>query len=154
MGITPPPKEPSFITISHILLPFVESVVKYENVQLFFTSLHPEGISLTVKTIPVVADLPASKKATGTLSHSAKLFCSFCLCTSDRLDDWMMHDCPLRDGLTVRNQAQAWLNERTKTGREALARKHGVRWTPLFLLSYYNPVQHIILGYMHNWLDS
>jgi len=34
---------------------------------------------------PLIADLEASRKASGFLSHAATMFCSFCLCKQEDL---------------------------------------------------------------------
>jgi len=59
-----------------------------------------------------------------------------------------------RNGTEVLQQAQAWLNMTTKTERERQATATGVRWTSLHRLPYRDPVRHIILGFMHNWLEG
>ncbi|KAL1666290.1 hypothetical protein GGF50DRAFT_18026, partial [Schizophyllum commune] len=61
---------------------------------------------------------------------------------------------PKRDGAVVRDQAEAWLKEATKSGRDALFKSTGVRWTPLHMLESYNPVKHVMLGFMHNTLEG
>ena len=55
------------------------------------TYSHPEGVDVTARIVPLVADLPAAKETGGFLSHAARMFCSFCLLTQDekhRLDYW------------------------------------------------------------------
>ena len=42
----------------------------------------------------------------------------------------------------------------TKSGRKAQAQSTGVRWTPLHRLPYWDPVKHVLLGYMHNWQEG
>ncbi len=41
-------------------------------------------------------------------------------------------------------------NCKTKTSREELERKLGVRWTPLLELDYYNAVEFHVIDPMHN----
>ncbi|KAL1671098.1 hypothetical protein EV122DRAFT_227114, partial [Schizophyllum commune] len=126
-GITPPPHAPSFITISHILQPFVQSVIPFKPPgQRIVTFRHPDGVMVTAKSIPLIMDMQASKKFTGFTSHA----------------------------LTVRAQATTWLQADTKQERESLAREHGVRWTPIYDLDYYDPVRHVVIGFMHNWLEG
>ena len=38
----------------------------------------------------------------------------------------------------------------TKSGREAQAWETGVQWTPLHCLPYWDPVKHVVLGFMHS----
>ncbi|KDR74787.1 hypothetical protein GALMADRAFT_70536, partial [Galerina marginata CBS 339.88] len=47
-----------------------------------------------------------------------------------------------------------WKALMTVTARDKLARKTGVRWTPLHDLPYWNPVKHLLLGFMHNFLEG
>jgi hypothetical protein len=53
---------------------------------------HPEGVNVTARIIPLVADLPAAREAGGFLSYAATMFCSICLLKQDekgRLDYWL-----------------------------------------------------------------
>ncbi|KAF8230707.1 hypothetical protein L208DRAFT_1041921, partial [Tricholoma matsutake] len=50
-------------------------------------------------------------------------------------------------------QAETWLHQTTKAGRNALQKTTGVQWTPLHNLPYWDPVKHVVLGFMHNWLE-
>ena len=156
VGLTPPPHLPDPTTISHLLDPVITSVVKYGVApgQDVPTSRHPNGVPVQAKIAPVIADLEGSRKVSGFLAHGATMFCSFCLCTKDQLEDLNMQSWQLRNGVQVRAQAEAWLNQTTKAGRNALAKSNGVRWTPLHRLPYWDPVKHVILGFMHNWLEG
>lgn len=156
IGITPAPHAPTMITISHIIQPFINSVLKYgiapgEQVPTF---AHPEGIPIQIKIAPLIADLEAARKAGGFMAHGATFFCSFCLCTSNQVEDLNLQSWTLRNGAEVRQQGQVWLNLTTKSDREAQAQATGVRWTPLHSLPYWDPVKHVMLGFMHNWLEG
>lgn len=109
---------------------------------------------MQVKTAPLIADLEASNKVAGFLSHAANLHCSFCLCTQEQMEDLNLQSWQLRNSAEVRAQADTWLHQSTKAGREAQETATGVRWTPLYRLSYWDPVKHVILGFMHNWLEG
>ncbi|KAF9471292.1 hypothetical protein BDN70DRAFT_977179, partial [Pholiota conissans] len=124
-GLTPPPHMPTATTICHLLDPILSSTTEYstalgKNVPTFY---HPdEGVPMQVRVAPLVADLEASRKVAGFLTHAATMFCSFCLLT--------------------------------KTAREALEIASGVRWSPFHHLPYWDPVKHVVLGFMHNWLEG
>src|SRR5271155_3686740 len=156
IGLTPPPHAPSMITISHIIQPFVNSVLKYSAIpgEHVSTFRHPEGIPMQIKIAPLIADLEASREAGGFMAHGATFFCSFCLCTSNHVEDLNLQFWTLRNGAKVRQQGQVWLNLTTKSDREAQAQATGVRWTPLHSLPYWDPVKHVMLGFMHNWLEG
>ncbi|KAL1660029.1 hypothetical protein GGF50DRAFT_64061, partial [Schizophyllum commune] len=120
-GITPPPHAPSFLTISHILHPFVQSMIAFKPPgQRVVTFRHPDGVMVSAKSIPLIMDMQASKKITGYTSHASGPLCS----------------------------------HYTKKEREGLAREHGVRWTPFYDLDYYDPAKHVVIGFMHNWLEG
>ncbi|KAI5898333.1 uncharacterized protein SCHCODRAFT_02611784 [Schizophyllum commune H4-8] len=156
VGITPPPNAPSAVTISHILHPFVACIRKYDSAvgSAVLTSKHPEGVYIRVKLAPLMADLLASKKFGGFGSPAHRYLCSHCLCPADEIEITNIAAWPKRDGAVVRGQAEAWLKEATKSGRDALFKSTGVRWTPLHMLKSYDPVKHVMLGFMHNTLEG
>jgi hypothetical protein len=156
IGLTPPPHAPDPTTISHLLDPVITSVAKYGVVpgQDVPTSRHPDGIAVQVKIAPLIADLEGSHKVGGFLAHSAMMFCSFCLCTDDQLEDLNIQSWEPCNGAQVRAQAEAWLHQITKAGQHAQETSTGVRWTPLHRLPYWDPVKHVVLGFMHNWLEG
>ncbi|KAI5827401.1 hypothetical protein K523DRAFT_391421 [Schizophyllum commune Tattone D] len=120
-GITPPPHAPSFLTISHILQPFVQSMLPFRPPgRSIATFGHPDGVMVSAKSIPLIMDMQASKKITGYTSHASGPHCS----------------------------------HYTKKEREHLAREYGVRWTPFYDLDYYDPAKHVVIGFMHNWLEG
>ena len=102
-GLTPPPHLPDPTTISHLLEPVIKSVAKYGAApgQNLPTSRHSDGISVKAKIAPVIADLEGSCKATGFLGHGATMFCSFCLCNSDQLEDLNIQSWELCNGAQV-----------------------------------------------------
>ncbi|KAJ3831515.1 hypothetical protein F5878DRAFT_674690, partial [Lentinula raphanica] len=99
-------------------------------------------------------DLPAIRKLGGFLSYSALKFCSYCNCTYDQIEALDYWTWIIRDSIQVRQQAEQYRTTLTKAGREELATQTGVRWTSLHRLPYYDPVRHLILGFMHNWLEG
>ncbi|KAJ7060357.1 hypothetical protein C8F01DRAFT_1292717 [Mycena amicta] len=117
----------------------------------FKTTKHPDGVLSKSQILPLLADLGAIQKIAGYLSHSANLFCSFCTLSKDDLDDldwtsWILHQTD-----QVREDAQAWREERRWGVKE---KETGVRWTPMHDLQGWDPVLHVILGWMHNWLEG
>lgn len=140
VGLTPPPHMPTATTICHLLDPIIASAAKYgispgQNVATFN---HPAGALVQVKIAPLIADLEASRKVAGFLTHAATMFCSFCLCTKNQIQDLNLQSWQLRDSAQVRAQAEAWCNESTISARKALETASGIRWSPLpkLLLAY------------------
>lgn len=156
VGLTPSPRAPNATTICHLLDPFIASIAKYSlpQGQQVATFYQTNGTSVQVKVAPLVSDLEASRKVSGFLDHAAIMFCSFCLCTHDEIEHLDLNNWQLRNGIHVRQQANEWLHKTTKVAREALQKESGVRWSPFFHLAYWDPVRHVVLGFMHNWLEG
>lgn len=152
----PSPNLPTAITICHLLDPFIESVAKYGVApgQEVSTYTNPAGALVQVKVAPLVSDLEATRKASGFLDHSATMFCSVCLCRHDEIENLDFHTWQYRNGAEVRQQAEEWLSQKTTSAREVLQKASGVCWSPFFHLPYWDPVRHVLLGFMHNWLEG
>jgi hypothetical protein len=155
VGLTPSPKIPKPWQLNHLLDPLMKTILGYDLPgKTMKTYYHPEGVKVTARIVPLVADLPAARETGGFLSHSATMFCSMCLLTQDekaRLDYW---NWPMRTGATVLQQAKKWLRLPTQEKRILQARKTGVRFCSLHILTYRDPVNDTILGFMHNWLQG
>ncbi|KAF8188513.1 hypothetical protein K438DRAFT_1594119, partial [Mycena galopus ATCC 62051] len=134
-------RKPSATTLMPLLDPLMKTILSYDFLgKIIKTYSHPEGVKVTARIIPLVADLPAVREAGRFLSYSAKMFCSFCLLTNDekaRLDYWLW---PMRISATVLKQAKSWLKQPTKEKRVNLERRTGVRFCSLHLLKYRDPV--------------
>jgi hypothetical protein len=156
LGLTPPPHMPDATTICHLFECVVASVSEYNAVpgKQVSTFHHPEGVPAQVRAAPLIADLEGSHKVAGFMAHGATMFCSFCLCTSDQIEDLNLHTWQLRNSAQVRAQAEEWLNQPTKAGKNAQAQATGVCWTPLHHLPYWDPVTHVVLGFMYKWLEG
>lgn len=156
IGLMPSPNLPNPTTISHLLNPVIDAILAYsapgKHIPTFY---HPDCTEVQVKACtPFVADLEASRKVSGFLTHSATCYCSFCLSTSKQINDLNIHTWRLRNGAEVREQANTWLHLTTTKARETQATLTGVRWTSLHRLPYWDPVKHVVLGFMHNWLEG
>lgn len=155
MGLTPSPNKPTAAALLNLLDPLMKTILSYDFPgKVVTTHHHPEGVNVTARIVPLVADLPAAREAGGFLGHAATMFCSFCLITRDekhRLDYWAW---PGRIASVVLKQARKWFKQPTKEKRIIEQRKTGVRWCSLHFLPYRDPVNDTILGFMHNWLEG
>lgn len=156
MAMTPPPYKPDASQLNYLVAPLVDVFKKYgEEPEIRHkTYHHPEGVRVQLKAAtPVIADSPARVQAVGFVGHSATCLCAYCSCRKGELDKtniaWV-----LRSGVKVREQAATWLSQQSTKLREEEEKKNGVRWTPLHRLPYWDPVKHMVLGFMHNWLEG
>ena len=132
VGIMPGPHESS-LTVNSYLTPLVLEL--QEAWTTGFKVSSPHGIPVTIKLALscVACDIPASRKVSGFLGHSAALGCSKCLKNfGNHIDDtrnysgydeetWVK-----RDVTTHRKQVDEIAKETTKTGTSAAESEYGV----------------------------
>lgn len=153
-GLIPGPKEPSIITMTHVLDPIVSDLLPFWTGKILPTYSQPAGRLIRVALIPVIADLIAIRKMSGFGAHSCTHFCSYCHCTLDEIERLDIENFVPRNRNEVKEQAEKWRALRTKRARKDQFRETGVRWSPLHNLPYWDPVRHLVLGYMHNTLEG
>ncbi|EKM75724.1 hypothetical protein AGABI1DRAFT_102734 [Agaricus bisporus var. burnettii JB137-S8] len=153
-GITPPPHEPTVTTISSLLDPIVGELQELYVGKVIRSYRYPDGRLTKVAILPVIADLLAVRKALGYTSVTSHHFCSFCTLQYSEVERLDSTSWEPRIGPRVRAAAQEWRQASTQKARKLLLEKNGIRWTPLHELFYRDPVQHTVLGVMHNWLEG
>ena len=153
-GITPPPKEPSVTTITAVSDPIVDRLQAMFHGKVIRTRRHPDGIIKRVAVLPVIADLMAIRKVLGFAGIKARNFCSFCDLSHAEMDCLSPSYWRARIGTNVRQAAIEWQQAETKVKRNKIFDQHGVRWSALHRLDYRDPVQHTVLGMMHNWIEG
>ena len=150
-GIIPGPKEPSLEQINHLLRPLVEELQIFWTSGCFFktTAFHPNGRTIRAAIFPLIADLPALRKAAGFGGHQATLFCSFCLLDKNNIEEIDKSKFPPRTHTEHLAHASAWLKSQSLTDRNALVKEHGARWSVLNNLTYWRPVEYCSIELMH-----
>jgi hypothetical protein len=154
-GLTLLPKEPDIVTITHVAQPLMDKLKPFfSKGTLVRTCLFPASCSVCVAVVPFIADILGICKGGGFASHSANLFCSFCWCHRNNIKCVDHTKFRMWQGLEVTADAHQWLDTKTKVARDALFKVTGIRWSALHHLWYRNPVQHTVLGIMHNWAEG
>lgn len=156
-GVIPGPKEPHLTELNHYMRPVVDQLsVSWERgVRFTRTANHPEGRDTCSAVAVAVCDLPAARKLNQSASHSSHFYCSRCNCfhrsTLGRTDfeAW----CP-QDRTTLRAHAEAWKNAATRKEQDNLFAAHGVRWTELWRLPYWDPPRMLVVDSMHCLLEG
>ncbi|KAF7373974.1 hypothetical protein MSAN_00610100 [Mycena sanguinolenta] len=149
------PGDPDIWTTTHILISFAEMMNKFaspgEKLQTF---RNPLGVLVAARILPLIADLQALRKVAGYMAFNATQFCTWCLLKIEDIEDLNYRSWALRNSATVSAQAQAWHNAISATKKNALSKDSGVRWSPIHDIIGFDPVLHIVLGFMHNWLEG
>jgi hypothetical protein len=151
-GVIPGPKEPAVDATNHFVTPLINDLlVSYKRgVRYSRTHLHPAGRISRSAVVPVIADTMASKKVTGNCGHGATYFCSRCRLPRNAIDNLDPKTWPR--GLTRLEHeeiANDWQLADSKFARDKYFKKHGIRWSPLVLLPYWQPSAWTITEAVH-----
>ncbi|KAF8573362.1 hypothetical protein K439DRAFT_1650019 [Ramaria rubella] len=127
MGIITGPHEPSLAELNH-----------YIGIHFSRTSLYTcSAIAASIN------NLPAARKASRLASHGSHFYCT--------TDFWMW---TLHDKHKLREYATQWRDVTTSTKQEKIFHLHGVRWSELWQLSYWNPTCQLVVDSMHCILEG
>ncbi|POW04695.1 hypothetical protein PSTT_10183 [Puccinia striiformis] len=151
-AILPAPHEPNMTTISHLMAPIVDQLVKLDVGFKVNTHKFPQGRKVSVHLGVLIGDIVATHKVAGHASHSATQPCSWCDVKKDEIEK--MRIGKMKNSRNVRMAASAWKELGTLTAKKAHVKKQGVRWSELNRLPYWDPVRSVSLGVMHNWLEG
>ena len=150
-GIIPGPSEPDFEQTNHFLRPIVDELLIFwkRGYRLSSTSAKATGRMIRGAVIPLVCDVPAHRKVTGTLAVGSR--CSFCGLPEKEYNELNPERWPKPMTWSERlGAALAWRNEPSRAQREKMAKKTGIRWSELLRLEYWDPTRFAIVDSMHN----
>ena len=121
-----------------------------------------EGVIIICAALLCTAcDIPATRKFGGFVGHGASKGCSRCLRTfpaieSRKLDysgfERTPRNWPKRDLASHRTEGMNWKHASTLKEREDIEHKHGVRFTELLRLPYFDTIRFAVVDPMHNIL--
>ena len=60
----------------------------------------------------------------------------------------------VRDVLVLRQQAEAWRDAENRYMQETIFREHGVRWSEMWRLPYWDPTHQLVVDAMHCLLEG
>ena len=151
VGIIPGPHEPSVHQINHLLRPLVDDLKDFwePGVHYKTTAMFPSGRLVRCAVIPLVCDLPAARQMAGFASYSSTNFCSFCLQKLDDIDDLDHEHWEYRTCDEHKKIAGAWLFAASEAERLAIFEQHGLRWSELLRLPYWDPTLFVLIDTMH-----
>ncbi|KNZ55006.1 hypothetical protein VP01_2797g2 [Puccinia sorghi] len=154
VGIAPGPKEPSLEQTNWILRPIVEQLkVLWETgLTLSKTAHHPQGRRVRAAILPFFADLPALRRALGFAGPSATRMCSYCLLERDELTNLKPETWPARNLADHKNAAIKSRDTPNLNARSEILMEHGVRYSVMLELPYWNIIDHHVVDAMHNLL--
>ena len=168
--IIPGPNEPTLAQLNHYIDPIVTVMLEswHKGIKLSQTALRGKlGRLVHCAIALVVCDLPAARKTSQLLASTSKIFCSVCDCWDVRdeegniIRDWQKlrgrYDYDhwhTRDVNEMRSAAENWRDAETVSTQRDITAIHGVRWSPLWRLPYWNPCRQLVVDSMHCLLEG
>lgn len=149
-GVIPGPGKPSLDQINHALSLVVAELLEFWKgiyYTLTFTSLC--GCLAKGAMIPLVCDMPSARQLAGLGSATSTWFCTFCLLTIQEIENLDKSTWPARDLLAQIKNAKLWRDCESDADRDACFKAHGVRWSVLLDLPYWNSILFTVLDSMH-----
>lgn len=146
------PGKPSLNQINHFLKLLVDDLLPLwsPGIRLSRTAKHRHGRRCHAALIPLVADLLAARQTAGFGSHSMTQFCSCCRLTLDDIEDFSPSTWRPRNLEDHKRAAYLWRDAANTAEREQIFEDHGVRWSELLRLPYWDPIRFTAIDSMHN----
>ena len=159
LGLIPGASEPKKVMNSYIG-PFVQDLLEFWEGIMIWSNLSQSFVKIRLALICVMCDIPATRKVCGFAGHSATHGCSKCLKEfnfgiCDNKLDYSGYD---RDSWELRTKdnynscSEQYLKAPTKTMKQKVVSDHGVRYSILTQLPYFNIVRMHVIDPMHNIL--
>ena len=155
VGILPGPREPS-LQMNAFIEPLVRDLLKLWNGVEMNT---PDGNKLIRAALLCIScDIPAARKLTGFVGHSALKACAKCLKSFPTIQfgskpNYSGFDrqvWPIRDLKDHKEQGLKWKHAATQAERHTIEREFGVRYSELLRLPYFDTVHFSVIDPMHN----
>lgn len=156
-GIIPGPKQPSLEHLNHYIWPLVDDMVTAWNQGIRFsrTANYPNGRVTRSAVALVICDLPAARHLAAFAGVRSHFFCSACNCyhkTNYARTDF--HNWTTRDRDKTRHFAEQWRDAPTSAERDKIFKEHGVRYSELWRLPYWDPARQLVVDSMHCILEG
>lgn len=154
VGIAPGPREPALEQINWILKPIVSQLQALWEPGLILSKTHQykDGRLIHAALLVFIADIPALRRSLGFPSATNNHFCSFCLLERKDVQNFDQATWPIRTCSQHKIWAYQARDAKTVKERKTIFKTHGVRYSVLNDLEYWNIVDFHVVDSMHNLL--
>ena len=148
VGVIPGPYKPEMHQINHYLALVVKDLQESWDPGIFFSRTYhwQEDRTFWAMLVPLVADMPAVRQASGPRAH---YFCTLCDLDIDDLDFMIPNEWLRKEPHHVREFAAMWKNALSEQYQEQIFEACGIRWSALLDLPYWDPVLCSVVDSMH-----
>ena len=150
-GVIPGPRKPSLSDVNHSIKLLVDILLELFDPGVWYsrTARHKQGCRVRAILVPVVSDMLAARQAGGFASATATFFCTLCSLKIQDIENLDKSTWPERDVGKHLQLARKWRDAQTSNEQETLFKDHGIRWSALLDLPYWNPVLFTAIEPMH-----
>ena len=156
-GIIPGPKEPNLTELNHYLKPVIDDFVTSWKAGVHYskTVLYSSGHTVCCAIIAAVMDLLAARKTSQLAPVTSHFYCSVCQChhldTLGRTDHGKWEH---RDSEALQQHVEEWKNASTLKDQEDIFKSHGIHWSEMWCLPYWDPTPQLVVDAMHCVLEG
>ncbi|KIO01265.1 hypothetical protein M404DRAFT_101753, partial [Pisolithus tinctorius Marx 270] len=156
-GIIPGSKQPSLEKLNHYICPLINDLlIAWERGICFSkTAKFPDGQVTCSAITLIMCNLPAARHLAALAGISSHFFCSVCDCyhksNYGRVD--CEHWAP-RDQDKLHFHAEQWWDAVSSADQEWLFKDHGVHYSELWHLPYWDPTCQLVINSMHCILEG
>ena len=149
-GLIPGPSEPEGHVNSYLSPIFDDLFTLYTGIQI--QSCGGKVIFSRSLLLPVLADMPASRKLSQYKSHKADQPCDKCRFQAVREKGTRGASGKMRTDEEVRKAMNAYKKASSKASAQTVSQKQGVKYSELSRLPYFDMVKNFLIDPMHNLL--
>ncbi|KAA1479836.1 hypothetical protein DENSPDRAFT_789601 [Dentipellis sp. KUC8613] len=151
VGIIPGPDKPSVEDIYHALDLIVDDFNKLwsPGIWLSRTAKYFLGRLTKGAVIPLISDMLAARQVAGYGSATSTFFCTCCRLDKPNIENLDKSSWEPRDPDHDKKCAEKWRDASSRSEQAALFKLHGIRWSPLYRLPYWNPSRYVDIDTMH-----
>nr|GAT48239.1 predicted protein [Mycena chlorophos] len=153
------PKEPNHDQIGAYLRPIVDEFVEgwKHGIHLSRVGGSDEPVRVDIAIALTVNDLPATRKILGLAGVGSNHICTICNCkgvADTHRSDLEHADWTRRNVANLYKWACAWRDAKSQAERDKIFKEHGVRWSELWQLPYWDPTRMGVVDTMHCILEG
>ncbi|KAJ2931557.1 hypothetical protein H1R20_g5541, partial [Candolleomyces eurysporus] len=153
-GIVPGPTKPSNDQLNHYTQLVVNDLKELWSQGFSYTRTfkYRKGRKCKGMLVPLICDLLAARQVIGYPgSTTAHYFCTACDLDVDDISVIDRSAWPMKDKRHIRRYAQLYRDAESDDAQAALFEASGWRWSPLFELEYWDPVEFTVIDSMHTF---
>lgn len=152
VGVAPGPNKLTNSQFDKFLVPLVDDLLELWEPGVYFsrTARYSSGRLVRCALAVNVSDVPAARQVGGFSSVTSENCCHFCWLSLADLENFDPSTWPPSRDLNGHRELALQWKEADSSTRAKLYKKHGVVWSPLLDLPYWDPIRCTVVDSMHN----